>query len=118
MRAITALLTAIFLLGGCVDDGRKTASGKTIIYEAGNAASGIRITITPPRAERREAKHDFVNCPTQPLVYDYINSGGTVMSQYCYVGPLEGNPPSISFNGRRVYLDKSPWNPKFSTRVF
>lgn len=113
MRKATALLTAICILAGCVNDGTKTASGKTIIYESGNAAAGVQITITPPRAERRNAKYRFVICPAQWMLYRYINGDGM---KDCWLGSLEGNPSRGTFNGVTVWNDPSPVKPRFYTR--
>ncbi len=112
MRAFFALLT-IVSLGACVPEGTKTAAGKTILYESENSASGIRITITPPRAERRNAGKEFVICPAQWMVYRYINGDGM---KDCWLGSLEGNPSRGSFNGVAVWNDFSPVKPRFYTQ--
>ncbi len=111
MRAIVALLIAVSFLGGCVQE--KTASGKTIIYQSGDAAAGIRITITPSRTERRNAKYRFVICPAQWMLYRYINGDGM---KDCWIGSLEGSPSRGMFNGVPVWNDPSPVKPRFYTR--
>ncbi|MFM2339412.1 MAG: hypothetical protein RLZZ360_48 [Candidatus Parcubacteria bacterium] len=111
MRAIIALLI-FFSLTACVEGGMKTASGKTILYQSGNASAGVQITITPPRTERWYAGYEFVICQTQWMLYNYIDNGD---GAGCWIGPLEGSPVRDIHNGVTIWNDFSPVKPRFYT---
>lgn len=115
-KVLTTLLLTL-TLSGCVGELPPAGTYKKVVWYADTPTGGVSVTYKPAYTERWYAGVEFMVCPVQWMLWDYIDSDGQYVDNACYIGRLAGDPERNRYHGRPVFYDRSPWDPKFYTPV-